>query len=155
MGKIVSLESLDERLEALRAEIETARAALDAKISEFAEMEAAKKIVLRYGVDDGKADSRPATTEQRLPLNDAAREMNGAPVRMTKRQLFINILQQAPSPWVTAKEIQTRAKAITGKDYPMKSVSPMLSDMKNAGEIVRDDLKVALKSRIERESPAV
>lgn len=154
MGKIVSLESLDDRLERLRAEIDAARASLAIKLSEFEDMEAAKKIVLKYGVDDGREDgSQPDAREARLPLNDAV-EADAPATRVTKRQLFINIMEQSPSPWMTANEIQARARAITGKEYPMNSVSPMLSDMKNAGEIVRDDLQVALKSRIERESPA-
>jgi hypothetical protein len=154
MGKIVSLESLRGKREQLRAKVDATRAELDAMLAELVEIEHAEKIVMRYGVDDGEvALHRPASREERLPLDEAG--PSDEPSKpMTKRQLFITILAQSASPWMTANEIQAKARAMTGKPYPMKSVSPMLSDMKNSGDILRDDLRVALKSRIERETPA-
>jgi len=151
MGKVITLDTLSKKREDVRAEIEGTRTRLNDLLEELADIDAAEAYVRRYGVDDGK-DEKPdvgaRSDEARLPLED------GSPAkRMTKRQLFKTILEQAPTPWMTANEIQAKAKAITGTEHAMSSVSPMLSDMKKAGEIVRDDLKVALTSRIERESP--
>ena len=133
--------------------MDATRAELDAMLAELVEIEAAEKIVMRYGVDDGEeAQRRPAVREDRLPISAAA--VDEPAKKMTKRQLFVTILEQSSSPWMTANEVQAKARAMTGKPYPMASVSPMLSDMKKAGDIVRDDMKVALKCRLERETPA-
>lgn len=56
-------------------------------------------------------------------------------------------LMESHSPWMTANEIQVQASLTKGEEIPMTSVSPTLTEMKDAGVIVRDGLKVALKIR--------
>ena len=50
--------------------------------------------------------------------------------------------------WWTATEVQDYLTRVKGKEVPMSSVSPTLTKLKDAGVIVRDGLKVALKSRV-------
>ncbi len=77
MGKTVSLESLRGKRVQLRAQVEEARASLDEMLSELEEIEAAEKIVMRYGVDDGEeADDHSAARMARLPLNAPWPPMN-------------------------------------------------------------------------------
>lgn len=65
---------------------------------------------------------------------------------MTVEEAITQVLKSNVDPWMTANEIQEIAKLL-GKDIPMASISPTLSNMKGK-TIVRDGLKVALISRV-------
>jgi len=55
--------------------------------------------------------------------------------------------------WWTANELQ-QAISENGGEVKMTSISPNLTRLKSTGAIVRDDLKVALASRVERSEEA-
>ncbi len=65
---------------------------------------------------------------------------------MTVEEAITHVLLINSNPWMTANEIQDAAKWY-GKDIPMASISPTLSNMKGK-KVVRDGRKVALASRI-------
>lgn len=72
---------------------------------------------------------------------------------LTKKQMIIEALN-APHPlWQTANEVRDKVSAMAGKEVPMSSISPALSDLKNSDTIVRNDMVVALALRVDNEEP--
>lgn len=67
----------------------------------------------------------------------------------TNKAYFFQVLEEASSVWLTANEVQEKAKKLKGMDIPMGSVSPGLTEMKDDGFVVRVGLKVALKTRLQ------
>lgn len=78
----------------------------------------------------------------------------GNPFRAgTNKAIIWQVLYEAPEIWLTANEIQDRAIGFRAQEIPMASISPMLSEMK--GEYIeRDNLRVALKSRLNENGEA-
>lgn len=72
----------------------------------------------------------------------SASDITNAPIY--KR--ILNVLKSSDQMWWTANQIQDALKAL-GDDVKMTSISPNLSRLKESGDIVRDDLKVALADR--------
>lgn len=119
------------------AEIETAQASLAA---EFEELTIARRVLVRLG---GNAPpSAPMANQPRLPRAG------------TTRDLFLEVLRTSDSPWMTANEVRAKASELKGAEIPMGTVSPTLTDLKNAGLIVRDGMKVALASRVRNNNEA-
>ena len=128
------------------------RAILEAQ-TQLADLEVAERIVRRFG--QATADERPDGQAmedllRRAKVEAPKSETAAAPAErtITSKAVFLSVLRQSLNPWMTANEIQERASAIKGHDVPMATVSPTLSNMKNAGLIVRDGLKVALTERL-------
>lgn len=144
MEHVLSLTAIREQKAALN------RVVLDAQ-TQIADLEIAERIVRRFG--QATADERP----DGQAMEDLLRRANvDAPIveatraerNLTSKSVFLSVLRQSADRWMTANEIQERASAIKGHDVPMATVSPTLSNMKNAGLIVRDGLKVALAERL-------
>lgn len=134
------------------------RAILDAQ-TQLADLEVAERIVRRFG--QATEDERPdggAMDDllRRAKVEGATLTVKSALVEraLTSRAVFLSVLRQSVDPWMTANEIQQLASAIKGYDVPMATVSPTLSNMKNAGLIVRDGLKVALAERLNENGEA-
>lgn len=72
---------------------------------------------------------------------------------VTIKEMIVSYLEKTSSLWRTANDIQDNVSDMRGSPVPMSSISPTLSDMKKAGTIVRDGMKVALAERIKREFP--
>ncbi len=53
-----------------------------------------------------------------------------------------------------ANEVRAKASELKGTEIPMGTVSPTLTDLKNAGLIVRDGMRVALASRVLKDNEA-
>lgn len=66
--------------------------------------------------------------------------------------VILAIMRKAEKVWWTANELQDLASEARGSEVPMTSISPNLSKLKNNGDIVRDDLKVALAERVADQS---
>ena len=66
----------------------------------------------------------------------------------TIEYLLSFLLTAAPEPWHSSNDLQAYVSHLKGRDVPMSSVSPTLSNMKSKGVIVRDGLKVALGARV-------
>lgn len=76
------------------------------------------------------------------------------PVGGTQEQYTVWLLEGSVDPWATANQIQAGLNHFLERPVPMSSVSPMLTAMKNKGTIVRDNLKVALASRVKTNKAA-
>lgn len=72
------------------------------------------------------------------------------PYRPNTNKAFLwQALSNAENPWMTANEARDIASKLKGADIPMSSVSPMLTEMKDDGNIERDGMRVALASRVQ------
>lgn len=74
--------------------------------------------------------------------------------RLTKNAAIVEALSAPRELWQTANQIRDFIVKLLGKDVPMSSVSPALTDLKNSGTIARRDMAVALVLRLEREEPS-
>jgi hypothetical protein len=72
----------------------------------------------------------------------------------TLEELIVEMLEACTEDWWSAVEIQQCATEIRGKEVPMSSVSPTLTNMKNKGILVRDGLNVGLASRFQKKEAA-
>ncbi|MET4754492.1 hypothetical protein [Bradyrhizobium sp. RT11b] len=65
----------------------------------------------------------------------------------TLEQLTLLLLRNSGDVWWTATEIQDFLQRIRGKEVPMASISPMLTNLKNNGVIIRNGHEIALAAR--------
>ena len=152
MEHILSSSAIRARRETLNKQIADAQAQL-------ADLDIAERILQRFGEEVG--DPRPGADDMSDLLKDlgvgastgSMSEREAVPA-MTTKELIKAVLRQSSNLWMTANEIQERASAIKGQEVPMATVSPTLSNLKNAGVIVRDDMKVALASRLNENGEA-
>jgi hypothetical protein len=72
----------------------------------------------------------------------------------TLEELIILLFTHCVDPWWTAQEVQENLSLVKGKEVPMASVSPTLTNMKNKNLLVRDGLKVALPAAIKNKEAA-
>lgn len=152
MEHVLSLTAIREQKAML------SRAILDAQ-TQLADLEVAERIVRRFGqaTTDERPDGQAMDDLLRRANVDAPKsEIATALVEraITSKAVFLSVLRQSADPWMTANEIQERASAIKGHAVPMATVSPTLSNMKNAGLIVREGLKVALAERLNENGEA-
>jgi hypothetical protein len=120
-------------------EIETAQATLAAELDELM---VAKRVLLRFSAKEDVKRAALAPQLARLPRTG------------TTRDTFLQVLRITADPWMTANDIRERASALRGVDVPMGTVSPTLTDLKNAHLIIREGMKVALASRINQNNEA-
>jgi len=57
------------------------------------------------------------------------------------------VLKASQIPWMTSREIQVAASGIAGRDIPLSSIRPKITEMTSKGFLVRRDKHVALSSR--------
>jgi hypothetical protein len=139
---------------ARRAEIAKIIEPLQAEERELAAVEAV--LVRRFG-STPPAGPTPATASSVAPqgaeksdddeefVHDVVkRKMKG---NETIEELILMSLDECSEDWWTAAQMQENLKEIKGREVPMSSVSPTLSNMKNRGLIVRDGLNFALPAR--------
>jgi hypothetical protein len=144
MDKILSLSSIRKRKAALEAEM----AELEFRVSEISdsidELDEAEAFVKRFGDENQDGEVAVEEPDSKLPFPPAIR------AKTTKDALLL-ALKVSTEPWLTANELQVRAIGLKGEDIPMATVSPTLSNLKNAGLIIREGHKVALVTRIRSE----
>lgn len=141
MDKILSISAIRRRKAVLAEE----RSQLEFRLSEIDdeedELDTAENFVKRFG-KQGEGEDMPAENQQeRLPLPPVIRAK-------TTRDALLLALKVMQAPWQTANELRVRAIQLKGTDIPMATVSPTLSNLKNAGLIVRSGQRVALASRV-------
>jgi hypothetical protein len=107
--------------------------------AELADLAASKRVFARMG---GAKSAVPAE------------QTNGTKAAITVRAnglgaTLIDVLREVQRPWMTAKEVQAAASARMGRDIPMSSISPKLTDLKIKGVVVRDDMQIALAERVQ------
>ena len=144
MDKILSLSSIRKRKAALEEEM----AELEFRLSEISdsldELSDAEAVVKRFGDEDEVGIESVIVPEAKLPFPPAIR------AKTTKDALLL-ALKVSTEPWMTANELQVRASSLKAAEIPMATVSPTLSNLKNAGLIVREGHRVALATRIKSE----
>lgn len=144
MDKILSLSSIRKRKAALEDEM----AELDFRLAEISdsleELSEAEAFVKRFGDEGEGSGDLVQEPEAKLPFPPAIR------AKTTKAALLL-ALRVSNEPWMTANELQIRASSLKAADIPMATVSPMLSNLKNAGLILREGHRVALATRIKAE----
>lgn len=150
MEHVLSSAAIRERRASLNKQIADAKAQL-------ADLDIAERILERFGQAIG--EPRPNARDMNdflhdMGLDEAASVSTAPNTSMTTKALFKSVLRQSSDVWMTANEIQERASAIKGQEVPMATVSPTLSNMKKAGVIVRDGMKVALASRLNENGEA-
>jgi hypothetical protein len=119
------------------AEIEAMQTAL---ATELEELTVARRVLMRLG--GNVRPSAPVVQQPKMPRPG------------TTRDLFLEVLRANDPPWMVANEVRSRASELKGAEIPMGTVSPTLTDLKNAGLIVRDGMKVALASRVPKSNEA-
>jgi hypothetical protein len=133
-----------QRIRERIAEIESLLASLP---KELEELRVTERVLKRFDVS-GEGGVR---LEAKRPITGSADGDAKPHPPMKTREIFIQVLKESETAWMTANEIKDRASSIKGADIPMGTVSPTLSEMKNAGFVIRDGLKVALAERIKRD----
>jgi hypothetical protein len=116
---------------------------LDAELSQIKEKGEALATARRVLVDLGyepSASSISSTPKAQLAGN-----------RSTKL-VIQDVLKSGPL-WWTAVDIQAAASQLSGRDIPLSTISPYLSDLKKVGILGRKSMNVALISRIQIEEP--
>jgi hypothetical protein len=105
--------------------------------AEDQELVVAERVLERLG---GTVPPRPSQPEWALT--------RPPPENATLEQLLGYLLEGKIDPWATSNQLQEALTLLKKREVPMSSVSPTLTSMKDKGIIVRDGLKVALKTRI-------
>lgn len=125
---------VDARIARLEAELEKLEA-------ETAEYDIALNVIER--VSSGKPDRRSVFG----PTSDDGK-------RLSIAEKVLSVMRKSDKRvWWTANEIQSEIQSEFGDLVQVTSLSPNLSRLKKEGLIVRDELKVALKERVDASSP--
>ena len=70
------------------------------------------------------------------------------PAGMSAKAALVHVLKNSDRIWLTAGDLKRRVEAILGREVPMSTISPTLSNLKSDGVIVRSNLKVAHAERV-------
>jgi hypothetical protein len=161
-----TLRDVTKRRAAIRDERQQMELRMRLLASEDQELAVAERVLSRlasqpvpmgslFGLDkaDAAGPPPPPPPPQMIPAPPLPPLPYNAPKEMTIEEVIAFVLDLNADPWMTANEIQEQAKA-GGKEIPMSSLSPTLSNMKKKEAIERDGLKVALASRINKKADA-
>jgi hypothetical protein len=151
MEHVLSLSAIRARIGALNDEILKSQRELE-------DLAAAERMVLRFGSTDEQVPPTPIVHHLRTASVATAPPAVGSPSLSSSPNILKNLtnlilvaMRQTPSLWMTAEEVRVRASDLKGSDIPKGSIAPTLWNLKNSGLIVRNGLKVALKSRLEEQ----
>lgn len=163
-----------ESIRARRAQAESELVKLREKIVQneqiIADSIAAERFLAAVSAGNGEITESPSPSGIRQIESPKAVELNNegkqphffgggddSPVnpfrKNTVKSRIWAILMHSDNPWLSANEIQAKLEEVMNRPVRMTSISPLLSGMKDE-YIVRDNLKVALKSRVESKNPA-
>lgn len=132
-------------IRARRKAIAEQRKALEAEDRHLADLEQAlKQFAARY------SQSAAAPVPQKDLLALPALLNTSRPAKPGTGRLIIETLKTGPL-WTTAVEIRRAVSTAKGKDVPMSSISPTLTDMKKRGVLTRRGMEVALAERLNSE----
>ena len=140
--------------EMIRKRRASAQQAIQQGRDELADCDAADRLLDSFGVPkEGDLLFSQEETDKFVKKGLAQIKI-GNPFRLGSiKGLIWQALYEGPEVWVDANWVQKKASAIKGNPIPMASISPNLSQMK--GEyLVRDNLRVALKSRLNENGEA-
>lgn len=155
MDKTLSLSAIRALKQERSKEANDLRSRLSAISAELAELDAAEALVVRLGEDvpEGKSVREPHLIYQIKPRSRAPlfSLITGHGKTTTTRDLVLKVMAETEDPWTNANDIQARVSEMKGREVPMSTISPTLSDLKNKdGLIVREGMKVALAERLKQ-----
>jgi hypothetical protein len=111
-----------------RAEIKALRAQLDAEDSD---LDQAEQTIVRL---------------THRPAGNGAAPANEAP--KTQKEFVIHALKTSESPWFESTRALRDEIARLGRNIPMSTFQPLISDLAKKEIITRDDSKIALTERV-------
>ncbi|WP_394764278.1 hypothetical protein [Phenylobacterium sp.] len=125
------------------------RRILDDATAELEELSVVKRYMARRA-----QQARPSVeTPTPAPVQQSLPQVGFTASRPTTlTPAIVMALKNGTNVWLTARDLQTVVGSLIGRAVPMSSISPKLTDLKNRGVIVRDDMKVALKERVPEEA---
>lgn len=128
-----------------RAEIAKLRAELDA---EDADLNITEKTLARL---QAKSQTGDTVTRARRRIIRRIGQFG-----ISQKEMLIGTLRAEPSPWVRdVRALQERIKEIHGAEIPMTSIYPYLTELKNAGIILRGKSgEIALAERVKAQKEA-
>ena len=120
-------------------------------VAEREEAMIAKRVLERL---DGNAVtvSRPSQSLVERSVFDKLHALSAASRPPTLVEYILKALQDSFMVWSNANDIEDFVSKLKGAEIPMSSISPMVTELKKRGVIVRDGLNVALASRVRRRS---
>ena len=143
-GRMSDLSTIQAR----RAELAAHRQAIEAEEQELA---IAERVLVRLARN---AISRSAITASGSAVLDdltleanATVSSNSLPKTFSTKDLIRSLLSSSAVVWLTSQEVRDGVVLAKGRDVPKSTIGPTLTAMKEAGIIVRDGNKVALKER--------
>jgi hypothetical protein len=158
MSKNPSLADVRARRAEIAAEIAKLVGPLQAEDQELASVE--NVLVRRFDVGEAESNSPPTAASPAAPEADADGPGVGDLVKgaikgnETIEELIVLLMEHCSDPWWTAAEIQDHLTQVKGKEVPMSSVSPTLTNMKVKGLLVRNGMNVALASEVKNNEAA-
>lgn len=130
--------SYPNRIRARIQEIEATLASLAKLEAELSELRIAEKVIARLGPDEDTAASAP------VRLIEGQKSSS-----LTTKEAVLIVLEQAAEIWLTTQQVRERASEFQGRDIPLGTIAPNLSDLKNEGRIQRDGARVAHVERLQ------
>src|SRR6185312_7680822 len=116
------------------------------------ELAAAEAVLLRLIKVEGATQSAAEPADEGRTVVEIVKEiMKGDE---TIEELMTLLMQESGDPWWTAAELQSHLTDVRKRVVPMSSVSPTLTNMKIKHLLVRNGLKVALTSRVQKNEAA-
>jgi hypothetical protein len=142
-GRVMKI-SYANRIRARIVEIEAILASRDKLRDELEELRVAERVILRLGTeneDDGSGGRVQPRTK--------------SPGSMTTKDHILAVLLEAEEVWITTLDVQSRTSKLVGRDVPIGTIAPTLSELRKLELIVRDGPKVAHADRLKKnETPA-
>jgi hypothetical protein len=163
MDKLLSLSEIRHRRVELSREAESLRKRLSEISTSIHELGAVEEIIARYGKEVPDAgDSKATKVEMRGVLVDQdrfertniGRTALGAKPPETIKSIMVTVMRSMPDIWTTARELQARVSEIKGREVPMSTISPTLSELKSDDLLARDGMKIALNERLKEIEPS-
>lgn len=143
----MTIENQIKQIEALRdkaiSSCERATAQAERYRKEADEFSIAIDVLKRLHPMDEASDGAPQ--REKLPATPQGAKPIGGRI--------LDVMKASDKTWWTANELQD-ALSQTGNYVKMTSISPNLTRLKESGDIVRDDLKVALADRAPQKTEA-
>lgn len=132
---------IDSEAAQVRKDIADLRSQISAKEERLAALAAARDVLVGLGYEE---ESRsPAVASPAIPSYS----------NMKTKDLILEALSKGRL-WQTANEVQDTISEWAGRQIPMSTVSPYLSEMKRDGAVARKGMSVAATLRVEIEEPS-
>lgn len=135
------IAKIDAETEQVRKQIEALRSRISSQEKRLAALSSAREVLVGLGYGE-------------LVRDDADDLPNASKfTSMKTKDLIVEALSKGQL-WRTANDVQEVISEWAGRQIPMSTVSPYLSEMKKDGSVVRKGMSVAAALRVEKEEPS-